>query len=539
MTGRASTRGIVRRGRAVAALTGVMLLCFSTAAAGRAARGSAASQAPGATLPAASTTAVQAGLGVKAVPAELVFLVDVSDSMFAPGGMYSRVASDLPMYVKWLAKHEPQDRVTVVTFGRMNSAEVSFGPYPPSDYPDLVVPDTPEGSTDFGQAFSLALQQFDPLPAGAGIKDGGVILLSDGVNDPEGDPQYLDYQGQAWAALRQRAAELPVKVTGYALPLVPGVLGNQEKALEAVFGSAVRPLPNATTDLGAALQAAGQDIVDRDVASAAAPDSGKGVAVTWSGLPGPHGQLDMTKAGQLTVTVRLRARTTKVPLYLTSLRLQVPGLPVTVSWRPPAAQVLQPGAPPVPFSVRLSWQRFVSGPSFGGDSTKSGQLLLTGDVRSTYQPTLQSAFGDMAFTAGVLHGGASSQLSATTATRDLTMLLLIVAIVLFALICLVVFLTRLRGTLILTSVDGVQGRLPLGPWPRKKAGTEGLIRQPGKIFVRRGLFSPDMRIELRLTGKRAGDATIKPGGRTMVVGIDILHTSAPESAERPRAGRWT
>ena len=297
MTGPVRTRparDIARRGHAVAALTAVLLFCFATAA-GSAARGSAASQAPGADPPAASTTAVQGGLGIKAVPAELVFLVDLSDSMFAPGGMYPRVSSALPVYLQWLAQNESQDRVVVIAFGRMNSAQVIFGPYPPLYYPYLFVPDTPEGSTDFGQAFSRALSEFNPLPSGADIKVGGVILLSDGVNDPEGDPQYLSYQSQAWAALRQRASELPVRVTGYALPLVKGVLGDQEKALAAVFGSGVLPLPNAAADLGTALRAAGQDVLDREVAAAAGHDSAKGVTVSWSGLPGPDSPLTMTK----------------------------------------------------------------------------------------------------------------------------------------------------------------------------------------------------------------------------------------------------
>ena len=47
----------------------------------------------------------------------------------------------------------------------------------------------------------------------------------------------------------------------------------------------------------------------------------------------------------------------------------------------------------------------------GAVSAMSGHLLLSGNVQSTYTPTLQSAFNDMAFTAGALHGGASSQLS--------------------------------------------------------------------------------------------------------------------------------
>ena len=59
-----------------------------------------------------------------------------------------------------------------------------------------------------------------------------------------------------------------------------------------------------------------QGIQDSEVASAAAPDIGQGVRVTWSRLPGADNRpLDLA-TGQTEVMVTVTATTRRVPLYL-------------------------------------------------------------------------------------------------------------------------------------------------------------------------------------------------------------------------------
>ncbi|HEX4831599.1 MAG TPA: vWA domain-containing protein [Trebonia sp.] len=485
--------------------------------------------------PAANVATVQSTLGVAAVPAELVFLVDVSDSMSATqGGLYPQVKQALSAYLAALRVAEPQDRVAVITFGRHGSANLAYPEGPPTGYINLPA-DATEGSTDFGDAFSLALSQFSPSPPS--IKFGGLFLLSDGKNDPAGDPAYQDYHGQAWQALQERAAALPIPVTGYAVPLTinAAYISDQGAALGAVFGDRVTTLPGGTSNLPGALRAASQDVLNKEVASQADADSGKGVAVTWGGLPAAGGTpLPMRSPGEQEITVTLRALTAKVPLYLVGPRLSSPGIPLTMSWHPPPVLMLPPGRP-VTLPVRLSWQRDVSGVGLSANGPAiSGHLLLSGQVKSTFTPTLQAAFSDMTFSAGSLSGSDSASLSATTATANVSILLIIIVIVLILAAGGGAFLTRLRGTLTLTSVDGDRGDLRLGPLPWRLADTNRLIRQPGRISVRRSPLGRDMRVSLRLAGKRADHATLRPGERTMLVGIDIVHAQPGMQAKRDR-----
>jgi von Willebrand factor type A domain len=498
-------------------LAGVAAMGTTTTAAARA---SSVTPSQAADPPPARAAAVEAGLGIKAVPAEIVFLIDLSDSM-SQDGLYPHVQQDLPAYLETLAQQEPQDQVVVITFGRPGTAQVVYVGRPT---PDIGLPPVAnEGSTDFGQAFALAIDQLSQPPAGTRV--GGVVLMSDGELHAPTDRQYDTYQAPGWQALRARVKGLPIAVTGYSLPLTTNsaYIADQRMALSTVFSS-LQTLPSGTVDLTAALSAAGQDVLDREVAAAAAPDSGRGVRITWSGLPGSGAPLDLRSPGHLDVRVTITAITQRVPLYLTGLGVASPGLSFTVSGQLPPELMLAPGRS-VTVPVHLTWQRVTSGHSLrGGSRTVSGQLVLTGAVDSTYAPTLVSAFADTSFSVGGLNGNRSGKFTAVVATTGVLVIVVIFLVVLAALVCVALFSIRLRGTLILTDVDYRSRTLRLGPWPRTSARTADLIGIPGRITVRRSLFSRKMRLKLWLAGKPSGDVELKPGGRTMAVGIDIRHT---------------
>jgi len=501
-----------------AAVLASLLLAVTAACTTAGAAGAPVAQTPAADPPAASVATVEAGLGIKSVPAEIVFLVDLSDSM-SQDGLYPHVQRDLPAFLETLAKKEPQDRVAVITFGRPGTAQVIYTG-PPT--PDIGLPRVAnEGSTDFGQAFALAINQLSRPPAGTRI--GGVVLMSDGELHAPTDSQYQTYQSPGWQALRVRAAGLSTKVTGYSLPLTANqnYIADQKTALSTVFSS-VQTLPSGTTNLAAALSAAGQDILDREVADAAGRDSGRGVRVTWHGLPGSGTPLDLTSPGQLNVRVTITALTRRIPLYLTSLGVEAPGLHFSVNGLP-AEQTLAPGRS-VTLPVQLTWQRNATGYSLlTGSRTVSSQLELTGTVGSAYTPTLASVFSDTSFSAGDLDGSTSAQLTAMVVTTGILLFLVIFALVLAALIGLLFFSARLQGRLILTSVDYRSGELPLGPLPWKSSPTEDLIGIPGQMTVHKWPFGRTMRLKLRLNDRPSGHVDLEPGQRTMTVGIDIRH----------------
>ncbi|HLK72993.1 MAG TPA: vWA domain-containing protein [Streptosporangiaceae bacterium] len=469
--------------------------------------------------PAASVATIEKALGIKSVPAEIVFLIDLSDSM-EQGGLYAQVQRDLPAYLATLAAQAPQDQVTVITFGRPGTAQIVYtGPPTPA----IGLPPVADlGSTDFGPAFALAISQLGQAPTGTRI--GGVVLMSDGELHAPTDSQYQTYQSPGWQELRTRAAALPIKVTGYSLPLTtnPAHVADQRHALSTVFAS-LQTLPSGTTDLTAALNEAGRDILNQEVADAAAPDSGRGVRTTWSGLPASGMPLDLRSAGHLDVRVTITALTKRIPLYLTNLGVQSPGLSLTVDGPLPAEQMLAPGHS-VTLAIRLTWPGNTRGFSFsGGSRTVSSHLVLTGTVGSTFAPTLASAFADTSFSAGGLDGTPSATLTAAVATTGVLLFALLLLAVVVVAIGAVLYRARLSGTLTLTTWEYNSGPLPLGPWPRTSAETLDLIGIPGRIAVRGSVFGHAMRLNLSLAGKPPGAVHLEPGGRTMAVGIDIVH----------------
>jgi len=482
------------------------------------------------------------GLGVSAIPAELIFLVDISDSMSpAKNNLYPTVRQKVLDFLGVLAQEDPQDLVGVILFSKPSANQV-FQPGPPD--PDFWLPETPQYTigTDLGYAFHQAVQMLSQAPPG--IKVGGVLLLSDGQSyaPKKNDPIYggNGFTAPGWNALRVSVKNLPMTVTGYDVPLTDNTnyTANQHAALSQVFPS-VQTLPGGASNLGAALDQAKLKILDSKVVSAASPDNGRGVQVSWGGLPGTGGTPLDLEAGHADVTVTVTARTHRVPLYLSGMSVTSAGLPVTMKGYLPASQKLAAGASKT-WHVRLTWTPRASGMTWtGGPSTVRGHLVLKAAAASSYTPTLRSAYGYTTFSAGGLNGGESAPFPATVAAKWSILLLLLIALVLVALLAAaVVGLSWMSGVLVLTSVDDAVGEVRLRG-PRLSVPTGRLIDIPGRLTVRGSPLHPvgrRMRVGLRLSGRPRSSETLRSGGRTMAAGIDIVHYPRSRRPARSRAG---
>ena len=351
--------------------------------------------------PQASSGTVMQALGVSNVPAEIVILVDISLSM-APGydDLYPAVRQQVLAYLGVLARQEPQDLVGIILFGKPSDNQVT-DPGPPSRH--IWLPEAPYSEeTDFGYAFQQAVQMFREAPPD--IKAGGVLLLSDGeVSVPAGDdPTYgTGFSTPGWAKLRALAQSLPMPVTGYDVPLTSNTVytSNQHQALAQVF-QPVESLPYGTTDLSRALNLATQGILDSEIASAAAPDSGPGVRITWSELRGAGNRPLDLRTGRAEVTVTATATTRKIPVYLSGLSVASTGLPVTMTGTLPGGHTLAAGQSAT-WHLHLTWHPRASGGTMtGSPRTLPARLRLDTTVSSPFTRTLQSTFGDTAFSVG-------------------------------------------------------------------------------------------------------------------------------------------
>ena len=522
-----------RTRRACALLAGALL-----------ATGAACDAAPAAladTQP-ASPSAVKAGLGVGAIPAEIVILVDISLSMSTKQhGLYPEVLQQLPAFLNALAQQEPQDTVGVIVFGNPVDTQLIYLGHPTSNIP--LPGDATSDGTDFGVAFAQAINLLSQAPSS--IQVGGVLLLSDGMPYAPNDKLYgggNGFEAAGWKALRAKVQALPMTVTGYDLPLTTKktAIDDQNQALAAVFSQ--RETLSDGADLGKELGVAQQNILDSKIANAAGPDSHQGVRVAWSGLPGTDGKPLNLSPGHAAVRLTLTATTRRIPLDLTGLSVRSTGLPVTMTGTLPSSdQALKPGQS-VTVPVRLTWQPGSSGFSAaGGMRTVHGRLMLTSQVSSPYTKAIKYTFDDGAFSVGGLTDSTSSQFAATIpAAINVLELLAIIVLLLVLLACVGAFRARLGGTLILTSVDDVSGELALpAQWWRRSASTEDLIGIPGRITVRGSPISRLMRIGLQLAGRPKSSTELAPGGRTMTAGIYIIHDPARTYGDRSGyEGRW-
>ena len=330
-------------------------------------------------LPPAPPNVVAAGLGVELVRAEIVILVDTSYSMSTgQNGLYPAVRTELPKILDSLSRQAPQDTVAIIEFSKTTKL-VYTGP-PDVKAAAKIPADATGVEANIGAAFQQAFSTLAAAPAG--VKVGGVLLLSDGEIYAPGDPAFGSYGAPGWALLRTRINSLPIRVTGFGLRLSADkvLVNNLSVALGKAFGTNVIIAGNGT-DLASGLPALGQGLLDSAIAIVAAQENGKGVRVTWSGLPGTDGRrpLNLTSAGHMDVAVTLTAMTRHVPLYLTGLSVKSPGLSDAVSGTLPALdEMLAPGQS-VTLPVHLTWRPKPSGISFTGAprATQSSPLPTT------------------------------------------------------------------------------------------------------------------------------------------------------------------
>jgi hypothetical protein len=472
----------------------------------------------------ASAAQVEQALGVGKIPAALVFIVDITQSMSARhNNLYGEVLQYVPAYLTRLARQDPQDQVAIVLLGKSADTQVLYplGPpqaetgLPPSPYSD---------ESDFGLAFEKAVDVL--AQASSTFKVGQVLLFSDGdVTEPAtDDSKYAapnnNFTGPGWKQLAARVRDLQTQqgmtIGAYDVPLSVMSTSAQTNALRQVFPS-VQALPRGPS-FADTLAGVTPKILQSKVASAAAPDSGKGVQVTWSGLPASS--LDFRKPGHADARLTLRALTTKVPLYLSGLSVTSTGLPATLQESLPD-QALRPGQA-VTVPVHLTWAATSGGSSLtGGTATLNGDLVLHGRVLSSFTSALVTDFGDTGYTPGSLRGSVSAPVTVIESLSSYAGVLLVIGIILvLALIAALgaaLYLTSMRGTLVLTSVSNNSGEVPLRGH-RVSVPTDNLIRLPGRLIAR-GTPGGQVRVVLELEDKLPGNATFKPGDGKMAAGV--------------------
>jgi Mg-chelatase subunit ChlD len=479
-------------------------------------------------------TSVAVSLGAASVPAEIVVLIDVSQSMSGRnGGLYPEVKRDLPRFLSGLARHDPQDTVAVVVFGPRTATQTIYLGKPTSTVP--LPADATRSGTDVGYAFEHAIDILKEAPSA--IKVGGVLLLSDGNLFAPHDPEYgggRSYTAPGWRKLRQAVKGLSMTVTGYGLPLSESQahIANVRDALDHVFAQSQTLAPD-LTDLGAELGLARQRILASRVRRAARLNSGRGVQVTWVGLPGTAGApaLDLG-SGSADVTVRLADRAPRVPLTVSGLSVTSSGLPVTISGTfAHARQKLLPGQP-VTMSLHLTWIPVSGGSSFlGGTDQAHGRLILNGRVTSSFTRIIRDAYGDSKFVAGDLVGSASGPLLAeipiAAQVGGALVALLVLALLAAVLGGLGLFRARLSGTLVLTAVGQPPGFVELAGWrPRVSRPTDQLIGKRGRVTVRGTVLAPKtMRVRVRIAGGQSGTRSLRRRGRALIAGIDVVHNA--------------
>lgn len=507
-------RGLVSCGPLIGAMLGLSALPTMAAPAGT------------------SPAQVAATLHANKIPAEIVLLVDISQSMSSSGGPYPALLREVPRFLKHLAKQDPQDLVAVVEFGaRAATQEIYLG----SPLGKVTLPPRATSiGTDFGFAFQKALDILTEAPPR--IRVGGVLLLSDGVLFAPRDRVYgggLGYHAPGWASLRSRVPGLK-PVTGYGLPLSnnQSQIDNVRQALGDVFSMRETLAPD-LNDLNAEFDIAAQQILASQVRQAAQLDSGLGVAVSWTGAPGMAGQppLDLGP-GSTDLAIQITARTAHIPLTVSGMSVTSSGFARAISGSvTPRRVVVTPGQP-VTVTVHLRWQGLSDGSSFFGGSRHSsaGRLTLLGSVSSSFTTTLRDSFGDRSFTTGGITRSQSPPVPADIPINaDFSIWGIVIPLLAILALALAGYRMRLTGRLILSWV-GVDERhvLDLAWWPVRSASTAHLTGLPGRITARGSIWSGTMRLTVRFAGEQPHVVYLDPGGRTMVAGIWVVHDQASD-----------
>ena len=469
----------------------------------------------------APASAVAADLGADKIPAALVILVDTSDSMAPPTGLYPSVYQQLPKFLAALARQDPQDEVAVVQFASKAATRTIYPMGPPTpNIPLLQNPGFTEG-TDIGYAFQLALND---LVQDKNAQVGGVMLLSDGGMWEPSDPVYdggKGYRAPGWAQLRRQVQGLGIPVTGYGLPLTTrqGDISALEAALSACFGSQQVMLTSDFNDLSSQFDTAQQKIMNSRVAVAAAGDSGHGVRVSWDGGAVSGGTFQLNPAaGHAQASVTFTATTDRIPLSVSRVSVTAAGFPEEISASTaPLNITLRPGQS-VTVPLRLTWQ-----PMTTEAFPASGTIRLHASVASADSNAIRNFYQDASFAVGGLTGQVSLPFAASIPgpSYSFALILLLLAVLLTTAAATLYASSRLAGSLSLDAVDQGAFQVNLPRRPRFTFSCPSPREVDGRVTIWRMPFKPEMRIK---HSSFPGDSfTLRPNGRVMVAGIEISH----------------
>ncbi|TDC67006.1 VWA domain-containing protein [Micromonospora sp. KC207] len=356
--------------RAVWSVLAVCLLVLLTAVGAPARAGSAADQAA---LP-----EVLRGLRVDTLPADYVVLIDVSASMQdGRRDLYAAARAALRPLLGGLA---PVDRLHLIAFAERPDPVFS-GDIGANGAAVLGrLPGRAEGrATDIGAAIGAALQIVEQPDA---TDPATVIMLTDGVHDPPPGSRYAYPGGDAFADLRKRARAVEQRRSVRALG-VPLTGRTDVRLLDEVFDDTVlMDLP--PEQVGDYLGRVGDRIA---VEKAAAYVSRDRLTATIALEPSPV----VVRDEPVDLVARVRSTTTRVPLTVRDLAVEVDGLPVTGTVAP-AQVTLDPAAPEQQVTIRLRPQA-LSGTWIGGERTTTGQVRVVGTVDSPWRDVIDRDLG--------------------------------------------------------------------------------------------------------------------------------------------------
>ncbi|MQY14935.1 hypothetical protein SRB5_51110 [Streptomyces sp. RB5] len=373
------TPGPPRLRRAAAALAALALTALLTLAAG--------------TVPAAAGPRSDEGqptradvyraLGLDRLPADYVILVDVSGSMLEKG-RYASVRSALLPFLKGLS---PDDYVALFTFGdKAEAVHLGSAADPAGIVAKLpAAPAGPGVMTDIGAGLDRALTELE-RPEAAEI--GSVVMFTDGKHEPPGGSDYPRDTGPAWDKLARRGAALDQsrELAAYSLPLATKESGT--KQLAGVIPETSELKPESVEDLGTYLGRAAERVKARKAALLVAEDKGKGVTAAWS----PSATLDLDR-GSAAGTLTLTARTERVPLTVSGLRMTLDGEPVTVTGLPPEV-TLEPGEARK-FPVRVTGDLDAGWLPVRRTREVTARPTVHGTVRSAWESALDDVTFDL------------------------------------------------------------------------------------------------------------------------------------------------
>jgi hypothetical protein len=319
---------------------------------------------------------IEQAAGIDAIPADYVILCDTSGSMQA-GGLFTALREQLGDF---LAAMAPGDTVTLITFDSVaTTAYQGLAGTDPTAIVSRLPPTAGGGYTDIGAAIAAAVRTLS-RPNASDIAT--VVLITDGQHVPPPGSAYPLTEGVAWDELRSQVSALGQQsLSGYALPLgVEAVSG--AGLLASVIPSTTTLDAAAVTEVSRLLEQPKADVRAAKVAAALADDLGRGVGIFWPG------SVVQVSEGQTEVIVTLTARTEKIPLTVSDLRVAAdqPGLTVT----PDVSRFEIPPGESRRVRLTVTWNFGARSLMYRDERAVDAMLTLTGKVDSPWRETLAS-----------------------------------------------------------------------------------------------------------------------------------------------------